>query len=349
MTQVPESHGRPQGAPRALPTLLETSVYESRPAKTKLNSFDSRAIPEQDQYELWRSVAAASYGTVERDAPHNAPFHAKLDSYLTSSFGYARHTVHHPATMTRDEKAIALGDFDGVAIQYRLAGTELHNTFKCGELIQPGRIRFHDMRRPFSTSYENYDNIALVIHRQQLEERAPGLDHLDGCLFPDSPMTTLLKDHMVTAMKVLEHATKAEAEMLSSVTMEVLTSALLSTKHADILSSETMENALHEAIRFCIDRNLHNPALSPDFIARTVGVSRAKLFRVCQPFGSPMGLVQQHRMRRAKKMIATNPAISITEVAVLVGYENLETFSRAFHRTYDISARDFRQSCRARN
>ncbi len=332
-------------AASSIPTLLEARTFTTVAPAVEVSRFDSTDFPVRDQYSMWRTAVAASFGTIERPAPHEAPFPAFVKNYLTTKAGYAHHHIGCAASVRRDEKAIAHGNFDGIGLQYRLAGVEVENSFRHGTVFSPGQIRVHDLSKPFSSGNHGYENIALIVGRNHLADRVPGLAHMNGLVLPtEGAMAMLLRDHMRSSMKVLTRASKLEAERLSDVTLEVVVAALLSTDHPDILASETMSGALMWAIQACIGRNLHRAGLSPDFIARSVGVSRAKLYRACKPQGTPMELVQVRRLSRAAEIIKADPDKRITDVAAMVGYDNLETFSRAFKRTYGYSAQDFKRA-----
>ena len=48
------------------------------------------------------------------------------------------------------------------------------------------------------------------------------------------------------------------------------------------------------------------------------------------------------RMREAKRLMEEDPAIKIKEVAELVGYESVYTFSRAYKQYYHVSPKQDR-------
>lgn len=343
MAATIEVQGPDAARPREFRNLIETSAHVRKNPETKIGSISTRHVPVHEQFDLWRSVAAAPFGTVSRDDPYDEPFHATAETYITSQFGYARHGIVHAASVERDKRAIALGDFDGIGIQLRLKGHELANDYRSGELFAPGKIRLHDLKRPFFSSNDGYENLAIVAPTMLLAERVPGIEQLNGYMLPDGAMTLLLQDHMKTALRVLEQATRDEAEQMGKVTLEVLTAAYLASHYTGILGSSAVPHALRQAIRLCIDRNLHRSALDPAFIARAVGVSRSKLYEACQPYDTPMEMVRARRLDRAADILRAQPHLRITEVAAMVGYENLETFSRQFRREFGCSARDYRQ------
>ena len=205
-------------------------------------------------------------------------------------------------------------------------------------------MRIVDMSRPLFSVNTSYGNVAVIVHKRDLVDRVPGLDRLHGATLADGGMTALLRTHMLSVIDALPALSQQEVDRLSDVTVEMIGAALASTTSPDIIASQELRAPLLKAVRLCIEQNLHRPDLSPDFIAHAVGMSRAKLFRVCRPFGRPMELVRQKRLQRAMALIRAartgDRPVTVTEIAYMVGFENRETFSRAFKAEFGLSARD---------
>jgi AraC family transcriptional regulator len=58
---------------------------------------------------------------------------------------------------------------------------------------------------------------------------------------------------------------------------------------------------------------------------------------------TPNRLAQQTRLKRASFQLVFNPACRITDIALEAGFENIESFSRAFKRAHDQSPLQFRR------
>lgn len=74
-------------------------------------------------------------------------------------------------------------------------------------------------------------------------------------------------------------------------------------------------------------------------LAHTSGLSRSSFMsRFTRAFGdSPMTVLRQLRMRRARTLLATN-SLNIDQVAAAVGYSSRSSFHRAYHRAFGEDA-----------
>lgn len=91
-------------------------------------------------------------------------------------------------------------------------------------------------------------------------------------------------------------------------------------------------------------QNNYNRDISMDEVAEMVSMSYSYFSRVFkeQLHQSFSEYVLSVRMREAKRLMEEDPAIKIKEVAELVGYESVYTFSRAYKRYYHVSPKQDR-------
>lgn len=99
----------------------------------------------------------------------------------------------------------------------------------------------------------------------------------------------------------------------------------------------------------CIDDNLADPDLSPEAVARAVGVSTRQLHRMFA--GREMTVMQTIRLRRlegARREILSclTRDRSLRQIGRNWGFLDVDVFSRAFRQAYGISPRKYRaQQC----
>jgi AraC family transcriptional activator of mtrCDE len=76
-------------------------------------------------------------------------------------------------------------------------------------------------------------------------------------------------------------------------------------------------------------------------LARTSGLSRSSFMsRFRRAFGdSPMTVLRQLRMRRARTLLATG-SLTIDQVASAVGYSSRSSFHRAFRKAFGRDAEE---------
>lgn len=92
---------------------------------------------------------------------------------------------------------------------------------------------------------------------------------------------------------------------------------------------------------------MRNNQVDVESIAAQMYVSRAQLNRKVQAITgqSTSAYVTQIRMSYAKRLLAADPTISISEVAMKCGYEDMAYFSRAFKQATGLTPSLYRKTC----
>lgn len=90
----------------------------------------------------------------------------------------------------------------------------------------------------------------------------------------------------------------------------------------------------HFAEKISLDQIAENRYLSPFYIS--------KIFK-SEMGESPIHYLIRVRMEKAKELLENNPALSVSEAAELVGYEDVYHFSKLFKKAYGISPSKIRE------
>ncbi len=300
---------------------------------------DTKEFRPHEQYDVWRDTMA-NIGALLRPTLNSDPFSASAKCYFSSSLAFARHNIEGQSRMERHDHHIDTMEADIVAVQLRIGGQELENSFRTDRLFQVGDIRVSDFAQPMSSANVSYDNLSIMFDKKELSGRLPGLDQLHGFTMPGGPTGEFLKQHMLSVFELVPQLDACELEKVSKITLETLTFALQTSVEPSILGSDSMRQSALELVHHYIRRHFHNPSLSPAQIASAIGVSRAKLYQLCKPYGTPMELVRHMRLKEADSLLAAGTARTVEEAAFLVGYENRSSFTRAFKSEFGVSPSD---------
>lgn len=116
---------------------------------------------------------------------------------------------------------------------------------------------------------------------------------------------------------------------------------LLSAKHSS--NTQTANKRIDRVAEY-IRRHPQND-LSLNALSRLANCSKYHFLRLFKArIGiTPNRLAQQTRMKRASFQLVFNPVCRITDIALDAGFENVESFSRAFKRAYEQSPLQFRR------
>lgn len=162
----------------------------------------------------------------------------------------------------------------------------------------------------------------------------------------DAPMTHLASDYL----SALAHRVGAltPAELRSSLqAADVLLAAAL----GDSAAAFNDDGAALHAARFAtahgyIERSLQNPRLSPEIVARQLGISARQLHRIFAREGTSVALdIRKSRVERTRLLLAREPGRSVTDVAFACGFDSLATFYRCFRAESGMTATEWRSLC----
>jgi two-component system sensor histidine kinase ChiS len=94
-----------------------------------------------------------------------------------------------------------------------------------------------------------------------------------------------------------------------------------------------------------IEEHLDEDQVSASLLARKLAVSERQLFRLIKEATgfSPIQLVQEIRLQKAKQILSENPEITVADVARLIGISNPGYFACAFKRRFKISPSKIRR------
>ena len=99
----------------------------------------------------------------------------------------------------------------------------------------------------------------------------------------------------------------------------------------------SLDERFLQNVNNAIQQNLSNEYYSVEELAKEVGYSRSQLFRKLKALTnkSPLDMIRLHRLHYAKGLLEKQ-AMSVSEVAYMVGYSNLSYFSQSFKKEFGV-------------
>lgn len=99
---------------------------------------------------------------------------------------------------------------------------------------------------------------------------------------------------------------------------------------------------LHAA-RAILARDLRLPGLSPQAVAKELGISLRQVHVLFEPTGLSFArTLTAMRLEEACRLLKAMPSCAITEIALRCGFDSIATFYRVFRSTYGMVPRDMR-------
>lgn len=201
-----------------------------------------------------------------------------------------------------------------------------------------GAVFAYDAARPTRMHWSDGSGVSIMIRR-------PMAERLFG---PNMPPPSVLGGIM-QASPLFDHWQARMLDMarlppeLSAVNRGFLLVQLHSLTCFMLQQADPGPRSLKAAAMALIDQHLHDPRLSPDWLAGKLGCSRATLYRAFATTGRGVAdLIADRRYERAWQQLVGNPGASISEVAMACGLYDTVNFSRGFRRRHGMTPSEAR-------
>lgn len=269
--------------------------------------------------------------------------HFKIEAFQLPGMVVGRQQAQ-PLEMNRPRSRIARDQIDHYVLQVMAEGSCYNRDDRNGFTVAaPGDILIIDCTEPQMTALGEHKGYSLVISRQAL---APLLKSADGhhlsVLRGDQPLPALLRQNIATLHREAGRMNNEEAAAVVNPILSLAASAI----NAGISEQQhaPLNQTLLASIRLHIAGRLGEIGLAPADVAGAFGISPRKLAYLFEPLGGFSAYVRQARLRQCRVAL-TDPAQhhrSIADIARDHGFINAASFSRAFHRTTGMTAREVR-------
>ncbi|RZL74170.1 MAG: AraC family transcriptional regulator [Rhodococcus sp. (in: high G+C Gram-positive bacteria)] len=180
----------------------------------------------------------------------------------------------------------------------------------------------------------------MFIPRALLAGAVPDLDSVFVRPIEDSATLRLLTGWLDVSMRQTDLARDA-AHTAGRMAVDLLHSALARTR-GDV--SDSREVLLLQ-IKDFLDRNLGDPDLTLDTVARANAVSVRYLHMLFQGTGeTAREFLRRRRLERAQHLLlGSGPELPVAEVAARSGFDSPSSFSRAYRTRFGVAPREARR------
>jgi AraC family transcriptional activator of tynA and feaB len=230
-------------------------------------------------------------------------------------------------------------DGEYLAVLLVQQGTEVFTQNDRKAIVGRGTAVIWDGVRPAECyAASHLDKITFFLPREIARQALPRIESIVGKPLPSSPSLRLLTSWLETSMNA-DYLDDDAASTAGNVAVDLLTSAIGPSSN---IALSTQSIRLME-IRAFIDSNLNDADLSIGDIARANAVSTRYLHLLFQSAGDTCRrYLSRRRLEAAQRLLTTQPAMSITEVALRLGFASPSSFSRAYRSAYGLAPRDAR-------
>ncbi|MFB6713101.1 helix-turn-helix domain-containing protein [Streptomyces sp. NPDC056358] len=299
-------------------------------------SFSVRSLAPGDRTAAWERALSQVFAGLEVAVDGDHPWAGELTAERLGALQIATEEFG-PGTILRGARSVAADPSSHILVRLQLAGTAmLLQDGRVAEL-RPGRLAFHDARRPYRIVLPTRQRArVLMMPRALLRLEEGQLSALTATVVDDAAegaaalllplLCGLVDEIMRTPATGRDHLARIAAEILATLALEQVSSPPVP--------------ALWERITASAQARLQDPGLSPQNIADQHGISLRYLHRLFQLQGTTVNAwVRTRRLESAREELAAADAThrSIAAVAARWGFTNPSHFSRTFRETYGMS------------
>ncbi|WP_240980764.1 MULTISPECIES: helix-turn-helix domain-containing protein [unclassified Streptomyces] len=212
--------------------------------------------------------------------------------------------------------------------------------------MRPGDMVILTSYGPYASVYtEPVEIVSVMLPRPALLVPDSDLHGLTGGIIPgDEGLGRLLSPFLSRLADTAASHTPEVGEQLARNVTDLLATLCAERLAHDRIDAETAERALLLRIRFFINRNLAQPGLSPESIARAHGISTRYLHKLFKGEGMTVSRwILRRRLEECRRELdprgPRTPTVS--SVARRWGFTHLAHFSRAFRAAYGMSPREW--------
>lgn len=213
--------------------------------------------------------------------------------------------------------------------------------------LRPGDVFITDSRRRFTLGLERpWRHLVLTIPTARLEARVAHAERVGGRVLRASALGRLWSSHLAAVFAAGSDVSPAAADLVARQSIDLLAQLLNETPAPGPLAG-TRRDAVFVSACHVIKQRCREPGLTPEAVARDVGVSSRTLARIFAERGETvMRRVFAERVQQAATLL-TSPAWAhrgITDIAFACGFNDLAHFGRVFAARMDMSPSVYRRS-----
>ena len=312
-------------------------------------SLTTESIPTRERAEFWGDLVSRHVTPVRIEPAGDHAVRGEIQARAIGKLGVAQvsgHGLH--AWHTGEHVARAGGHVYAVGVH--LEGQA--RLVRGGESVdmQRGDIVIIDSRREFMWDHQRYwRHLLITLPTDSLERRVARPDSLAGAVLRDRPLARLWAAHLAAGFTLAGELEPAAATLFARHSLDLLAHLLDESHQDNRTAAEASHDAMFVSACHVIALRCGEPDLTPDEIARDIGVSSRTLARVFAARNETvMRRVFDERVSQAARLLASPSSAhrSVTDIAFACGFNDLSHFGRMFAGKMQMTPSRWRRRAR---
>ena len=207
----------------------------------------------------------------------------------------------------------------------------------------PGRLVFRSLGYPFRGRTTAADAVLLFMPFELFADDAAVLGEANNLVLSGN-LADLLINYIDGIEPRLDRLTADEIPRIVHTVHDMVVACVASSARPDGAGPQTNKGMMERAHRY-IHLNLHSPDLTPDAIARSIGMSRTRLYQLFEASGGVLNYIRRRRLQQAHAALSDpTDGRPIAEIAEAAGFDVAANFTRAFSHEFGVSPREIRKT-----
>lgn len=306
--------------------------------------YSTQTVPLAARVSYWNDLTCDTFTGVTVDPVRSSEFSARLGRLSIGEMSLAevwsagsnvRHTEGHVRRLREEPHMLLHLQLSGSSIN-RQAGREA--------CLQAGDFTLCDTSRPYTVAFNS--NAQFLIGRlptQAVRQRLPNAEDLVAVRIARAAGTSaLMCSFLRTIMTEAQSSQSAVwCDDISAVALDLI--AMMIRAHSPVHASSLHLETRHDRVVAYIETHLSDPALSVQSIAQEFGVGVRSIQKMFAVRGTTLSeQVLQRRLKLAAARLG-NSSLSVTEVAMDSGFNDLTYFGRVFRKSFGVAPREYRR------
>jgi AraC-like DNA-binding protein len=307
--------------------------------------FATDSLRPRDQQEAWREWFQPMLEVTPR-CQREGSFRARnavwrLDGIVVSQ-------VNAPAvSIKRTPTHIRRDPIDHWGLGYCHQGGLTMATERRSLQAQSGAPFFWSLGQAYEAERNDVALLQFYLSRDVFQDIGHLLDAACGIIV-DTPLGALLTDFMLSLERRLPDLAITEVPRVTSALRALIAACIAPSADRMAVARNQLDWGRRERVRKAVRTCLCSPRLTPEALARAVGMSRSNLYRLLEADGGVAQYIRRQRLLAAYDML-TDPKVArpVSVIADVLCFAEPSGFSRAFRTMFGHSPTEIRAAATA--
>lgn len=304
-------------------------------------------IAPRDRFAFWREAVCESYVQLDCNSPRPDTFHGEIQLHRMSQISAS--VVGGSEQLVRRRRR----DIGRASEAFFLVSLQLENDGMIEQadrvaILQKGDFTLYSSVDPYTiTVPDNFKQLVIQVPRDRMLSRLPNADLLTAtAVRGNSGLGGLVRDSIPRLIEASVHTDGVAHACLQDTIVDVLASGIATLRSASMHLTAPERQQMARARSF-ICNNLKNPDFNRVVLADHLEISVRRLSEIFKADGTPVAMmIREMRLQRIAADLCDIrcSGLSISQIAMKWGINNLQHFPRMFRKQFGKSPRDYQNS-----